>query len=80
MKYHPRDREVEAVQFTGTNFKEVSEFTGGQVERRGAYALRVRTPYGFALVGRNHFVIKDHNGDLWARSTSHFEEEYEPVS
>lgn len=85
-KYKKRDPEYTAIQFTGSNIREVMDELGPEfstiydLDIKGATDF-VLEGYGFKLpVPRGVWVIADHYAQQWRlESPEDFEREYEPV-
>jgi hypothetical protein len=86
-KYMKKPVIVDAVQYTGTNKKEILDFTDGRVlitditqntikveTRRGAV---ITFPGDYIVKG--DYIIKGHCGDLIVLKSKHFENTYIPA-
>jgi len=78
-KYRKRPLVIEAVQYTGHNEAELSEFMGGIRIHPTLRFPVINTPEGDHLVGTNDYVIKGIKGEFYPCKADIFELTYEEV-
>lgn len=86
MKYKKKPVVVEAIQFNGTNFEEVQEFTNGgasKVTEINAFGFcktyKVSTLEGEMAFHRGYYIIKGVAGEFYPCKPDIFEKTYEVV-
>jgi len=61
-------KEISRIQYTGLNFQQVMEFTGGRVlapyECMGFSMLSLQTDDGFVTIHEGDWICKDESGNL----------------
>ena len=81
MKYTRKQIEVDAIKYTGTNEKEISDFTGGKSEVPKGFAyLLIPDRQGNQVLNVNDWVTKGENGELRVVTHDDFKEEYELIN
>lgn len=73
---------VQAVQWTGDNFKELNEFAGClyyTYSLYNEYSLIIETPEGNHYVGQGDWIIRGVNGECYPCKPDIFEKTYEEV-
>ena len=82
MKYRKKPIEVEAVQWSGSNWHEVYAFAGHAVytsNEADVVVLRVKTLEGELVARPGDWVIKGVQGEFYPCKPDIFEATYEPV-
>lgn len=83
MKYRKKPVVVDAIQYTGTNFKEILEFIGGQDERGKIdihqNSIFIKTLEGDMEAKPNDWIIRGIKNELYPCKPDVFEETYEKV-
>ena len=82
-KYRKKPIVVEAIQFTGNNFKEILEFIGGIDERNKTNIHRdcifIKTLEGDMKASPSDWIIKGIKGEFYPIKDDIFKETYEKV-
>ncbi len=81
-RYRVRPSEIDAIHWTGENFRDVADFTGGHrnvVHDGDAHSLLVSTPEGRMRCGRGDWLVRDAIGAYFPISADAFEKTYERV-
>lgn len=81
MKYRKKPVEIEAVQYTGDNFKEVCEFVGkilNMTDSEQNYII-IETLEGDMTASVGDFIIKGVHGEFYPCKPDIFEKTYELV-
>jgi len=86
MKYRKKPVEIEAIQFTRTNWEQVKEFTGGKVqditiEKRmdGIATCIIPTLEGIMSATEGDYIIKGVKGEFYPCKPDIFELTYEQI-
>lgn len=77
-RFRKKPVEIEAIQYTGNNLKELIEFVGGSLRVRGNLVVIV-TLEGDMIVSEFDWVIKGINGEFYPCKPDIFEKTYEVV-
>ena len=87
MKYRKKPVEIEAIQFTRTNWEQVKEFTGGKaqditIEKRidGIATCIIPTLEGQHIASEGDYIIKGVQGEFYPCKPDIFEKTYELVA
>lgn len=87
--YRKKPVVIEAVQFDGKNFNEISEFSSGKAKQRIAYegntpietnAIDISTLEGTMTAIKGDFIIKGVNREFYPCKPDIFEKTYEKVA
>lgn len=78
---HKEPQEIEAIAFTGDNFAEVDEFTGGRLDKVGTKPVRCSNTYYLLAHARipfmaGDYIVKWREGDYNTFSPARFHEIY----
>ena len=76
-KYHKKTVEVEAVQWTGDNIKEIEDFTKGNIVINEDNELYIYTLEGVHLASVGDYIIKGIKGEFYPCKPDIFEQTYE---
>jgi hypothetical protein len=80
MKYQPKLTVIEAMQFDGTNAKEIHEWSEGVVcqaeDIQGTY-LYINADQGMLIINPMDFVIRGVNGEFYQCKQDIFNDTYE---
>lgn len=81
-KYRQRQLEIEAMQWTGENFKELKEFTNGQIRIRnvepGVIAFEIMAADGlYSRIAVYDYVVKDISGFFYPMKERLFYQTFE---
>ena len=79
MKYRKKPVVIEAIQWTGSNLKDVIEFLGGESWMNGR-DLIIKTLEGELHASVGDFIIRGVAGEFYPCKPDIFEKTYEPVS
>ena len=79
MKYQKKQLIIEAVQFTGDNLAEISDFAGARLGIHNN-ALRVHTLEGSMIVSKGDWIIKGIKGEFYPCKNDIFVASYDPIS
>lgn len=83
MKYRKKPVVIDAIQYTGTNFKEILEFLGGEDERGNIdihqNSIFIKTLEGDMQAKPKDFIIKGVKGEFYPVKPNVFYETYEKV-
>lgn len=74
--------EKEAIQWTGRNLEEVSQFVGDALQpiaRRMDYDLKIATIEGVMKVDKGAWIVKGLNGEFYPCKPDIFEKSYEII-
>ena len=86
--YRKKPVVVEAIQFDGRNFSEISEFSSGKAKQRVAYegntpietnTIDISTLEGIMTATKGDFIIKGVSGEFYPCKPDIFEKTYEEV-
>lgn len=82
MKYRRKPVFVDAIQWTGDNYAEVFEFTGGYAYPTKSHSdtLAVSTLEGEMMATKGCYIIRDMNGDYFPCQEDIFNKTYEQVN
>lgn len=75
-RYVKKPVEIEAIQFTGENIKEVLIFVGSQINEAYAEALFINTLEGVHRAGVGDYIIKGVKGEFYPCKPDIFELTY----
>ena len=87
-QYRKKPVVIEAVQFNGKNFSEISEFSSGKAKQRIAYegntpietdVINIDTLEGVMTATEGDFIIKGVQGEFYPCKPDIFEKTYELV-
>ena len=78
MKYRKKPVVIDAVQWTGQNSEELSEFMNRDFEQKSYYAV-IKTLEGNMLASKGDFIIKGVQGEFYPCKPDIFEQTYELV-
>lgn len=78
---------VEAVQYTGSNWREIAEFTGAEVQQTprvlaplgSEQAIDVALPTGLVAIEPGVWIVKGTTGRFFPMGPEEFEGTYEPM-
>lgn len=76
-KYRKRTVEVEAVQWTGYNIKEITDFTEGNIVTNEDNELYIYTLEGVHLASVGDYIIKGIKGEFYPCKPDIFKQTYE---
>lgn len=78
-KYRKRPVVVEAIQWTGKNYKDILEFAGKKIVHyfQGVEVLMVRTLEGDMFASRGDYIVKGIRGEVYPCKPDVFQETYE---
>lgn len=77
-KYRKRPVVVEAIQWTGENYKDVQEFAGKKtVNHFSEKVLTIRTLKGYRAVSCGDYIVKGIRGEFYPCKPDVFQETYE---
>lgn len=81
-KFRKKPVVIEAVQFTGSNFNEINEFTNGQaywipINDKPAEYVYIKTLEGDMQGAQNDWIIKGVKGEFYPCKPDIFESTYE---
>lgn len=80
MKYRKKPEEIEAIQFTGENSRDIAIFTESRISSFfGSDNLTIHAISGVMLIYKNNWLIKRVNGILEFCDDDEFNEIYERV-
>ena len=80
-KYRKRPVVVEAIQWTGENYKDVQEFAGKKtVNHFSEKVLTIRTLKGYRAVSCGDYIIKGTRGEFYPCKPDVFQETYEEAN
>lgn len=80
MKYRNKPKVIDAIQWTGKNLEEISNFVGDSlmpIERRPDYDLHIKTLEGIHRADKYDWIIKGIKGEFYACKPDIFELTYE---
>jgi hypothetical protein len=83
MKFRKKPIEVEAIQFTGDNYKECEDFIGKHLIDNTLFYPNIVTSEGTMRVNVNDFIIKepfDKERDCYPCKPDIFVKTYEPIN
>ncbi len=85
-KYRKKPVEVEAMKFTGENYKEIRDWTGGTKDRTVALdskndglRVKIRTLEGTMEAKEGDYIVKGVKGEFYPVKPEIFHETYEQV-
>ena len=82
-KYKKKPVVIEVVQFIGSNYKEVCDFVGKELQKLynlgGVLSLIIPTLEGNMKAERGDYIIKEVNGEFYPCKPDIFEKTYEIV-
>lgn len=76
-RYRKKPVEVEAIQWTGNNLKEVLEFSDKSYIDKDNYTLKIDTLEGTHIASRGDYIIKGIKGEFYPCKPDIFEATYE---
>lgn len=83
MKYKKKPEVIEAIQYTGDNYKEICDFVGKELRRPmiqyEPLEIIIETLEGNRIVKVNDFIIKGEHGEFYPYKPDIFEKTYELV-
>lgn len=83
MKYRKKSIVIEAIQYTGDNYKEVCEFVGSELKTplimREPGELIVETLEGNMITKVNDYIIKGIHGEFYPCKPDIFDKSYESI-
>lgn len=83
MKYIKKPVIIEAIQYTGNNYKEICDFVGKELRRPmiqyEPLEIIIETLEGNHIAKVNDFIIKDEHGEFYPCKSDIFEKTYELV-
>jgi hypothetical protein len=88
MKYRKKPIVIEAIQFNGKNFSEISEFSSGKAKQIIAYEgntpietdfININTLEGVMTAIKGDFIIKGIQGEFYPCKPDIFEQTYEKI-
>lgn len=83
-QYRKKPIVVEVIQYDGTNFDEIAEWSGGIVEYYNILTketnLEIHTLEGIMSAIKGSYIVKGNEGEFWAVKQSIFEATYEEVN
>lgn len=78
-KYHKKPVIVDAIEYTGSNTKELSDFTGQNISALDSGEIFIRSKKGIQYAKPGDFIIKDINGTPYPCPRDVFLQTYEPA-
>ena len=82
-KYKTKPCEIEAVEWVGSNFEEINDFTNGKSRMElmfsGNYELVIETLEGNMMASIGDFIIKGLRGEFYPCKPDVFHKKYEEV-
>lgn len=82
-RYRKKPIEIEAVQFTGDNWEEIREFTGGDRHvtslNTESGCIQINTLEGMMFAMKGDYIIKGVKGEFYPCKPDIFDETYEEV-
>lgn len=88
-RYKTKPCEIEAIQWTGSNLKEVLEFANNkiiynEITAKGSgellgYEISIKTLEGIMLAGKGDFIIKGLRGEFYPCKPYVFKKKYEVI-
>lgn len=80
-KYRKRPVVVEAIQWTGENYKDIQAFAGKKtVNHFSEKLLTIRTLKGYMVVSRGDYIVKGVHGEVYPCKPDVFQETYEEAN
>ena len=83
MKYRKKPVVIEAIQYTGDNYKEVCKFVGSELKAplimREPGELIIETLEGNMIASVNDYIIKGIHGEFYPCKPDIFDKSYESV-
>ena len=83
MKYRKKPLEIEAIQYTGDNYKEVCDFVGKELKtpliQYEPGELIIETLEGNMIASVNDYIIKGLRGEFYPCKPDIFDKSYESV-
>ena len=76
-KYRKKPVEIEAIQWTGDNLKEILEFSDKAYIERDNYTLKIETLEGTHIANKGDYIIKGIKGEFYPCKPDIFEMTYE---
>ena len=76
-RYRKKPVVIEAVQFTGTNEREIAEFAGESFELLFLGKRAIKTLEGYMKISVGDFIIKGVNGEFYPCKPDIFKKTYE---
>lgn len=85
MRYILREPTIEAIQYTGDNYKDVCKFVGYEPlspinPEPPTMPIIIDTPYGITTACKGDYIVYDHSGKHFIRSPKLFEKSYKPLT
>lgn len=78
-KYRKKPVEVEAIQWRGSNLKEILEFSSEAYIDKDNYTLKIHTLEGEMIANRGDYIIKGIEGEFYPCKQDIFEKTYDEV-
>lgn len=78
-KYKTKPCEIEAIQYDGSNIKEIRNFIGKSFEVRTVEGIYIRTLEGIMRASVGDYVIKGLRGEFYPCKPDVFEKKYELI-
>lgn len=69
---------VQAIQYTGNNYNEISSFTNGTIFRHDEI-VAIKTHAGYRYIKKDDWIIRGVNGEFYPCKPDIFEKTYEEV-